>query len=580
MKRKADEKGVDLLVVDTGDRIEGNGLYDASDPKGKYTYDIVAQQSFDVICTGNHELYQASSVDREHNTTVPNFKNTYLASNLDYIEPETGNQIPQAKRYRKFKTKNQGLAVVAFGFLFDFDRNANNSVVQKVEDTIKEDWFLQAIREKPDLFVVTGHVGLRMKEFEQIFRVIRDENWYTPIAFLGGHAHVRDTRKFDDNAVAIASGRYMETIGWMSLDGVKKIKGSAAAAADEDGDVSAEAAVTFKRRYIDNNLYGLHHHTGLNETTFPTEHGRNVTKFIAESRKALQLDKAYGCAPQDLWMSRAEFPSNASIFTWLQEQVIPDVVYNEERKDVPRLAIANTGLVRFDIFKGAFTTDSTFILSPFLSRWNYIPDVPYKVAKRIIDMLNRGGQLGAFSADPALDTRYLVSPEQAAWAERQQQQQQQSDAPSSSSSSSSSPDAAVRLLPLDADADHQKPLGRRHHHRTPEDAAPAADDGKPGLTQGYTTKDDLGTDGDDTEHAPVAYYPVPNCIQAEVAFPAGAAPPDRVDLVFIDYTQPWVLAALQFSGGDYTDADVQSYSDLSMTDMIVQWIAANWKGDC
>lgn len=552
MKKKADDKGVDLLVVDTGDRIEGNGLYDASDPKGKYTYDIVAQQSFDVICTGNHELYQASSVDREHNTTVPYFKNSYLASNLDYIEPETGNQIPQAKRYRKFRTKNQGLTVVAFGFLFDFDRNANNSVVQKVEDTMKEDWFLQAVREKPDLFVVTGHVGLRMKEFEQIFRVIRDENWYTPIAFLGGHAHVRDTRKFDDNAVAIASGRYMETIGWMSLDGVKKTKSSAAA-----GDASAEAAVTFKRRYIDNNLYGLHYHTGLNETTFPTDHGRNVTQLIAESRKALKLDKAYGCAPQDLWMSRAEFPSNASIFTWLQEQVMPAVVHNKERKDVPRLAIANTGLVRFDIFKGPFTTDSTFILSPFLSRWNYIPDVSYKVAKRVIDMLNRGGQLGVFSADPALDPKYLVSPEQAAWAERQQ-----------AGLSSSSPSADVRLP--SGEAADQKPL------RAPADDAA----GKPELINGYTTKDDLGTDGDDTEHAPMTFYPVPNCIQAEVAFPPAGAAPDRVDLVFIDYTQPWVLAALQFSGGDYTDDSVQSYSDLSMTEMIVQWIGENWKGDC
>ena len=33
MRKKADEKGVDLLVIDTGDRIEGNGLYDASNPK-------------------------------------------------------------------------------------------------------------------------------------------------------------------------------------------------------------------------------------------------------------------------------------------------------------------------------------------------------------------------------------------------------------------------------------------------------------------------------------------------------------------------------------------------------------------
>ncbi|KAI0186802.1 Metallo-dependent phosphatase-like protein, partial [Astrocystis sublimbata] len=282
MRRKADEKGVDLLIIDTGDRVEGNGLYDSSDPKGKYIYDIFGQQSIDVMCTGNHELYQPDTTMREHNITVPHYGKSYVASNLDYIEPETGNQIPQAQRYIKFKTKNQGYNVVALGFIFDFNRNANNSVVVPVAESMKQAWFQKAIREKPDIFVVAGHVGLRMAEFEQIYKVIRDENWDTPIVFLGGHAHVRDTRKFDDKAVAIASGRYFETIGWMSVDGVNKAKST-----NEEDDVSVDAAVKFTRRYIDNNVLGLQHHAGIDAKNFSTPLGRNVTAMITEARSKL-----------------------------------------------------------------------------------------------------------------------------------------------------------------------------------------------------------------------------------------------------------------------------------------------------
>ena len=55
LREKADADGSDLLLIDTGDRIEGNGLYDASDPKGNYTRDIFKHQTIDVITIGNHE---------------------------------------------------------------------------------------------------------------------------------------------------------------------------------------------------------------------------------------------------------------------------------------------------------------------------------------------------------------------------------------------------------------------------------------------------------------------------------------------------------------------------------------------
>ncbi|OIW31037.1 hypothetical protein CONLIGDRAFT_297748 [Coniochaeta ligniaria NRRL 30616] len=544
LRKRADDEGRDLLLVDTGDRVEGNGLYDASDPKGKYYFDIYREQDVDIICTGNHELYQASTAEGEHRRTVPNFKSNYLASNLDYIDPKSGERIPMARRYKKFQTKNQKIDIVAFGFLFDFTGHANNTVVKKVRDTIKEEWFQQAIREKPDLFVVIGHVGVRMQEFEDIYTAIRKQNWHTPIAFFGGHAHVRDAVSFDDKAFAIASGRYMETIGWMSVDGI------ATKAAAEN---KALSGVTFKRRYIDNNLLGLYHHSGLDRDSFPTEHGRNVIKMIATARKELDLDYTYGCAPRDLWMTRSPYPSEDSIYSWLEGEVLPDVVVNEERKEKSRLAILNTGAIRFDIFKGPFTTDTTFIVSPFLSVLNYIPDVPYPVAKGVIDLLNNAGQiLDAASETPdgpgPLDSRFMAIPEQFAITKSIIHERKDYSAAS-----------------LEQSSEGQKPLG------DDDDSSR-----KPALVGGYTTVDDLGEDGDDAVHSPLDFYTVPNCVQAEISFPIEGEP-DTVDLVFLDFIQPWVLLALKFSGGDYGAKDVSLYKNGSFTDLMAGWIKENWK---
>lgn len=532
MRKKADEQGVDLLLVDTGDRVEGNGLYDASKPKGQYTYDIFKEQDVDIICTGNHELYQADSADQERHQTVPNFKDNYLASNLDYIDPQTGEAVPMAQRYKKFQTKNQKLDVLAFGFLFDFTGNANNTRVQTVSKTIKEEWFQNAIREKADVFVVIGHIGVRMDEIKQIYTEIRKQNWFTPIAFFAGHAHVRDAISLDAKAFGIASGRYFETIGWMSVDGLTKKK------KNDKEDIDAEA-VSFNRRYIDNNLFGLYYHTGLNETTFPTEHGRNVSKMVTEARKAMDLDQTFGCAPQDYWMARTKYPSNDSIYTWLDQQVLPDVVVNESRKDIPRLAIINTGAVRFDIFKGPFTLDTTYIVSPFMSKMAYIPEVPYSAAKQVLAILNSATRI---LEHPDYDTRMMGPPEQ--WHITQD---------------IIYPDLA-HVEPV-LHSDGQKPL------------SDAQD--KPDLVGGYTTRDDIGTDGDDAVHAPINFYALPNCVQAEIGMPAEGEP-EYVDLVFTDFIIPWVLMALKFSGGDYNETSVQLWDEAPFTDMLATWIKKNW----
>ncbi|KAL8729568.1 MAG: hypothetical protein Q9166_004648 [cf. Caloplaca sp. 2 TL-2023] len=547
LHEKADREGVDLLLIDTGDRIEGNGLYDASVPKGKYTRDIIKEQNIDVLCTGNHELYHNSSSNNEYLITVPNSHGSYLASNLDILDPNTGERVPLAPRYKKFTTKNQGIRILAFGFLFDFTGNAENTIVEAVEKTVQQRWFLEAIHDREvDLFLVAGHVLLDSPEYHAIFKAIREVQWDTPIQFFGGHTHIRDYFMYDGKAYGLESGRYMETIGFTSITGLSTGGRSSARSWNVDATL---AAPKFARRYIDNNLYSFHHHASLNSTTFPTAHGRNVSAMIASARKDLKLDHKFGCAPRSLWTNRSPFPQEDSIFTWLQQQVLPDMVSDPTRKDVPRLVIVNTGGIRFDIFKGPFTIDTTYTVSPFTSEFRYIKDVPFDIAKKLTRILNQEvPQLFDMPVDMA--ARMPVSEQ----------------------------------TPASILNDHGDPM---QAHQQPPNQVPlssTSSDG-PTLTPGYTTHDAAGSDGDDTFHSPIKFYQAPNVIESRLSFPSSeskiAEDPEKVDVVYIDFIERYVLLVLKFLGTEYDLGDTKPYMEgKELTRLISEWVERNWKGDC
>jgi 2',3'-cyclic-nucleotide 2'-phosphodiesterase (5'-nucleotidase family) len=247
MRDKADADGSDFLLVDTGDRVEGNAIYDSSKPRGKFTYEIAKEQNIDLICSGNHELYKANTAEGEYFHTVPDFKENYLASNLDIYNPKTGKLEPLAPRFKKFTTKNQGIRILAFGFIFDFTGNANNTVIHRVEDTVHEEWFKEALKDQDiDLIIVFGHVDIRSEEYAVLFSTIRSLHWDTPIQFFGGHTHIRDYKVFDAKAAALESGRYMETLGFASINGLST-RGT-----KDRAPALQSPKLTFSRRYIDN----------------------------------------------------------------------------------------------------------------------------------------------------------------------------------------------------------------------------------------------------------------------------------------------------------------------------------------
>lgn len=499
-------------------------------------------------------MYKANSSNEEWRQTVPNFKNSYIASNLDIIDPDRGTQEPLAPRFRKFETKNQKIRVLSFGFLFDFTGNADNTIVQPVEDTIEEEWFKKALQDhEVDVIIVIGHVGVRMNEFSVIFKAIRDAQWDTPILFFGGHVHVRDYTTYDSNSAAIASGRYMETVGFLSVDGIPGRKKK---------DIEAKrASIKFSRRYIDNNLVSYYHHSGKNESNFQTDKGKKVGNAIAKARKALDLGRKYGCAPETLYVNRAPYPSNSSIFSWLADSVFPTELAKTSRvaKDGKKaLVLSNTGSVRFDIFKGPFTSDTEFLVSPFTSGLRFVPDVPLKIAARILELLNgKGPIVQDVAASRGHHPWRLPPPEQAAILQGRL-----------------GPKKAERIANTNTwQMSLQKIMGFQ----------PITIESDKNLRPGYTTVDDMGNDGDDTEHAQIDFYVVPNAIQAAVGLDVPSnlkdvSEDDTVDVVYNEFLQPWIIMALQYLGKNVEESDTAVYyNGKTMTSVLTDWIHDNWK---
>jgi len=557
MQQEADRRGVDLLVIDTGDRIEGNGLYEGTTPKGGFLYDIYRQLEVDLLTTGNHELYLMEAVDNEYNIMVPNFKNNYIASNTNYrmvngsdLKNDRGELVPMAPRYRKFETKHQKAEIVAFGFIFNFPKaNKTNSYVQYVEATIMEPWFQEAMQENPDLFIVTGHIGLAMSEFKDtIYHAIRKHHPRTPIMFLGGHVHQRDARLYDDRAFGIAGGRYFETVGWVSINWP-----DAPSLRLRDAE-----KLTFTRRYIDTNLLSFYHHTGLSGEAFETERGKNTTQMITNARKAMDLEKLYGCAPKTYWMERAPYGHEDNVHTLLTNTIVPEIIVNPERADIPHVILFNSGAIRFDIFKGRFTRDSALIATPFSNVFKYLPDVPYRLAKAVYDIL----------ADwethfPGKKRPYIMF---TGISECVQQALQES--PVSPETMASLAKRYHGQVPLNGDGEHE---GSE-------------------LTEGYTTSDDFGDDGDDTVHRGFDTYPTPPMMQSRIGIPENEEL-EVVDVVFIDFLWEVVIEALNkakydriesglprlsYNTSGLNEDNIKLYGDGRFDQMLTSWVSKHW----
>ncbi|CAJ2508062.1 Uu.00g092480.m01.CDS01 [Anthostomella pinea] len=531
-KQQAGNMGVDILLVDTGDLHDGAGLSDATSPDGEISMKIFDQVDYDLLAIGNHELYLADVAYQTLNEISAYWGEKYLTSNVQIANQETGEWQYIGKTQRYFTTEH-GLRIMAFGVLFDFTGNTNVTNVITADAMVAEQWFLDAINTSDpiDVFVVLGHNPARDSTFQVVFDAIRAVHSETPIQFFGGHSHIRDFVVYDQSSTSIESGRYCETLGWVSMSGFNADNSGYDGISPNPAGVpnptrkattNSTSPFLYSRRYLDWNRRTLEYHaaTWYNDS-FDYDNGREATAEVTSYRKQLNLEDLYGCVPQDYCMTCAPFNSSDNIFPLLSE-ALAEVVVNTTRQDIARYVISNTGGVRFDMYKGPFTYDDSFIVSPFEDAFLYIPEVPYALASTLLDALNKAGasqkrDLGFMPVERDICVDPFVEP----------------------------------LSEIKRELDHghsHEPLGISRHQVVD-------------LVPGYTTTDDFETDGDDTAHSAIPYYSIPDFFQGAAGFDADGHA-DVVDVVFVDFIESDVLAIL---GVNYSSSDVDYYNGADFT---------------
>lgn len=296
---------------------------------------------------------------------------------------------------------------------------------------------------------------------------------------------------------------------------------------------TTSSKLRYARRYLDWNrpTFSYHAEGSQRYTAFDTSKGVSISSAITSDRTKLNLTNLYGCAPETYCQYCKPFLAEGNIFKLLQT-ALSTVVVNETRKDVPRLIIINTGSVRFDLAQGPFTYDDSFIVSPFDDAFQFIPDVPYEQASKVLGILNAG----AF-------------------------QRKKRDLETS--------DFGFNHILADRDICIDPPI--THHYdgltRRSKQGGRLIRRQSTAPTPGYTTVDDFGADGDDTVHSKIPNFPQPNDLQANGSFPIDGSAPATVDLVFLDFIASYIVNALNRPevGGAFSLSQVSYYMDKEFT---------------
>ncbi|KAF8806633.1 hypothetical protein BYT27DRAFT_7191187 [Phlegmacium glaucopus] len=510
MKEIAKERDVDLLLVDSGDVHDGTGLSDGFPPGGVDAHDsdqFMKKLPYDVLTVGNHEMEIYPNAFDMFTDFAPAFKGRYLTSNVNITVFDKHGQVvsvPVGSRFAKFKTR-KGRKVTSLGVLFDFTGNDHNTTVQKVENMVKEAWFSDAIEEEPDFFLLVGHMPIARDKWPFVFNAIRAVHPLTPILIFGGHSHVRDCLQLDGRSMALESGRYMETVGWMSVD-----------LDDKDSNKN----LTFSRRYLDPNRVTYEFHTSKNDLTFDTRDGKSITEGLNDLATRFDLSFQFGTAPHDFFLTRAPFPSNDSLLTLFIDDAVPvALAINNTRASIPNIIITNSGSQRFDVYSGPFTKNDQLTASPFADSFLFISNVTFSVANMVLPTLNQAGANERRALEileereKELYARGYVDKVYRRWLE---------------------------------EMDRRNEIERRAAMN---------------LTLGYVTTDSCPGIGDDVPHIPLPFNSIPDFI--------GSVPPDvssdaPIDLVFVDFIESQLLGILNSiqTSKNYTTADVQSYSPI------------------
>ncbi|KAG7349600.1 calcineurin-like phosphoesterase [Nitzschia inconspicua] len=411
------ETNQDVWLVQNGDWIDGTGLAMDGDPS--HLVPLIQKMPFDVLNTGNHELYRSEVV--EYMTRPGGFidwwGDRYLASNV-YLKENSGKRAqPLGNQYTILTGKHSKILV--FGFLYNLSNPSDKVTVQHVEDAVKERWFHKALTETIDYnaIVVMTHAGHDDPAVTAVHReirnIVRDE--YMPIQFIAGHTHYRRYAVLDSQSTVVEAGRYLDTIGWVSfanrdtvvrqgrqrylqvedtaINNATDAPTASATLPPEDPETisstyapTAAADEHFRHVFLDAKLETLHQTLGISsdDEKFDTILGKEIEVFIGETRQKMGLSNKIGCAPKDYLLNTSMTNEN-SLWRLFAEEVVP----RELGGDIPRAMFLGQGSWRYDLLGGnKLTLDDVIAVSPFNQPLYLVGRIPGEVILQLNTSMN------------------------------------------------------------------------------------------------------------------------------------------------------------------------------------------------
>ena len=571
----------DLLLIDTGDRHDGNGLSDLTYPNGELSSKIFMMLDYDLITIGNHELYREEISKHEYENLVPRYGDHFISTNVQYLNDDDEWVVFGNNTHRYFETKINKYKILSFSFMFDFKMGNRRVNVIPIAEIIKQSWFIELVEDyasnyEVDAIVLFGHIPVAHDWFEmsQLHNFFRSYFPSTYIQYLGGHSHIRDFSILDNLSTGLQSGRYCETVGFLSINNLPS----------EEESQEKYISNNIHRKYIDFNLHSFMHHS--NHTVlekFNTEKGLYVSKELAKYSKDLKLDEAYGIVPHSYYISAADYQNNdeKSLLRFLEDEILiqlqPKSCSNKIDKlpvlsdSNDRIILINTGGIRYDLYKGEFNRNSLFTVSPFQNMWRVLPSIPTDLALKLKGILNDreyiiNSETGINLKCPyqySIEKKHnIINPNKISSKNANDFNANVNEnnviLTSNSNSNANNDEFNAKdnevFVVNNPQSIYNRLTNFKGDHRLP-------------LSYGYTTTDDSGIHGDDTIHRRLLSYYVPNVIQSHEAV-SNESVSEFTDVVYYDFIEPFVLDALR----EACDGDEELFERLS--------VAVQYYNDC
>ena len=408
--------------------------------------------------------------------------------------------------------------------------------------------------------------------------------------YFSGHAHVRDCLRFDDRSQVLASGRYLETLGFTSL----KLP-SSPSTVDENLHIT--------RQYLDTNLATYHCHSHTSTANFSTPKGKKVQHLLDTYERSFNLSYTYGVAPHSFYLNRYPPDHKMSLINLYATQVFQTVLAppptssslgarETEREPV---FLFNTGAARFDIFKGNFTRDDQLAVIPFENGLWSIENLDSALVKRVEKWLNSlpGEPEFAESSSSGGSTEMRLQ----AMAEKAYASEGQYEL--AGTAFDTAKNLAILRDSLAFSANRRRAAQQYDFHLSSTSQVLEQDkaEKEQKLSYGYVTYDSCPGTPDDTPHRPLPAFDIPDFVLSRHAAIPPSPPPSsssssasveskreeeekklKVDLVFYEFIAPLVLKALNALQKEkkFGMKDVEVYSELKANELLGEYAKIAW----